>query len=298
MAVKTSFRGAVSEIITPFDENSKLDLGLLQAEVDYQVESGIAALFSNGLAGESFDMNVDELIAVNKEVVRCNAGRLPIMANITGNNIENCMKLLRAYEDSGVQSICLTQPATYAFSQDALYEHMQTLAAATELPVCIYNAPQTSNTLTPATVAKLLNENDNVVYYKESTLDIIHMQNTMRLVRKDKEYEFLAGSDATIYPIMAMGGLGVVSLISTVFPKPIIKLCDQALAGDLEGAKKTQFEVLKLREVLKIGSFMAGYKYAAELIGIPMGKVKRPLTPLTSAQKDKLTNDLKELAMI
>lgn len=298
MGLKTSFRGAVTELITPFREDGTLDGELLRGEVDFQIESGIAGLFTNGLASECMSLTLEEKLEVTRIVCGQAAGRVPVMGNVTGNNYAECAALIKGYEAAGVDAISLTQPMTYGFTQDGMYQYLGDLAREAAVPVCIYNAPQTGNILAPGTVAKLLNENPGVCYYKESTIDIVHIQNTMRLIDAKKEYEFLAGSDASTLPIALLGGKGVISLISAVFPKVIIQLCSEVEAGDLEAARKTQEDILLIREALKIGPFMAGYKYAAELIGIPMGTVRKPLVGLTDSEKEKIRTNLEKLGLI
>jgi len=292
-----SFQGAVSEIITPFT-NQKLDEDLLEREVDFQIQSGIAGLFANGLASEGLLMSLEERIRVAKIVVDKVSGVIPVMANITAQNTQEGVWLAEQYANLGADALCITQPMVYGFTQPALYEHFSAILCATDLPVCIYNAPQSGNILAPQTVAKLFLEHGNAHYYKESTIDIVHIQNTMRLIGDGADYQFLSGSDASTLAILQLGGKGIISLISAVFPKPIIDLCDAWFSGDKELAKQRQFAVLAIRDALKTGPFMAGYKYAAELAGVPMGSVRAPLANLSDAEKEKIKKSLQTLQLI
>lgn len=298
MALKTSFKGAVTEIITPFQENGELDGQLLENEVEFQVKSGIAGLFTNGLASECLSLTLEEKVNATEIICRQADGRIPVMGNVTGNNYDECLRLLKEYEKAGVDAVSFTQPMTYGFTQEGMYRYLTDLIHEAGVPVCIYNAPQTGNVLSPSTVARLLNENELVYYYKESTIDLVHIQNTMRLIDSGKEYEFLAGSDASTLPIAMLGGKGVISLISAVFPKIIIRLCNEIEGMQMDAARKTQEEILQIRDALKIGPFMAGYKYAAELVGVPMGVVRKPLVGLTEAEKSKIQDNLKKLDLI
>lgn len=238
MSKYVSFKGAVTELITPFTAAGEVDYELLRGEVEYQIKAGIAALFTNGLASEALSLTTDELIETTRVVVEAAKGRVPVMGNIACNTFMDGLTVLRGYEAAGVDAISIEQPCVYGFTQPALIEYFGDLCKATKLPVCIYNAPQTNNTLAPATVAKLFHENENLYYYKESTIDFVHIQNTMRLIGHDREMEFLNGSDATTYPVMLLGGKGVVSLISAVFPEPIIKLCNLMLEGKTPGSPR------------------------------------------------------------
>ncbi len=289
---KISFKGAVTEILTPFTPSGSLDTKLLQEEVEYQLEEGIRGLFVNGLASEGLLMNLEDRVKVADITVRSVNGKIPVMASITYNSIQEAIELLKHYEDVGVDAITITQPMVYPYSQDSLYLFFTKVAAVTKLPIYIFNAPQSSNVLSPNLVARLFKEIPNIQGYKDSTQDIIHLQNLIRLLDKDHQYEIMAGSDATILTTLQLGGAGVVSLISTVFPKPIIDICDAYFSGDIEKAKELQFKILRIRDVLKIGPFMAGYKYAATLIGHPMGVVKEPLVDLNEQERAKIKEGL------
>ena len=298
MANFQSFKGAVTELITPFTANGDVDYDLLRGEVEYQIKSGIAGLFTNGLASEALSLSIEELIETTRVVVEATAGRVPVMANIVGNTTRDALTVLKGYEAAGVDAISMSQPCVYGFTQPALAEYFTTVFQATKLPCCIYNAPQSGNTLAPATVAKIFQDVENCFYYKESVLDFVHIQETIRLIGHDRPMEFLNGSDATTFPIMQLGGLGIISLISAVFPEPIIKLCDLHFAGKIEEAQAQQEYVLQLRQALKCGPFVAGYKYASELIGVPLGYMRKPLADLNDAEKAKIKENLIKLGLI
>ncbi len=297
MAYK-SFQGAVTELITPFTQSGEVDYALLRAEAEYQIKAGIAALFTNGLASEALSLTAGEQIQTTAEVVKQAAGRVPVMGNIVQNTTKEALKVLKGYEEAGVDAISIEQPNVYAFTQDGLYEFFETLIRATKLPVCIYNAPQSGNVLAAATVAKLFQNNENLYYYKESTLDFVHIQETMRLIGHDRPMEFLNGSDATTYPVMLLGGKGIISLISAVFPEPIIKLCALVNEGKIQEAQAQQEYVLRLRQALKAGPFVAGYKYAASLVGLDLGFMRKPLAEATDADKAKIKANLEALGLV
>ena len=291
-------KGAVTELIATFDKNENLDLGMYKNQVDFQLEAGIKGLFIGGLAGESLLITKDEKVAMTKAVVEKAKGKVPIMGNIVELRPCDALDMLKAYEDAGVDAICITQPYVLGYTQDMLYRFCSDLAQNTKLPVLIYNAPQTSNTLTPATVAKIANNNENVIGYKDSTQDIIHLQTVQSMIKDGKHWECISGSNATIFPTLTVGGCGIISLISAVFPKPIIEICDLYFAGDIEGAFNKQKEILDIRTALKGAPFLAGYKYAAELIGLPLGIVRAPLADASTAEKEKIKANLSRLGLI
>ncbi len=291
-------KGAVTELMGTFDADEKLDLGMYRAQIDFQMEAGIEGLFCNGLSGESLYMTKEEKLSVTKATVEKAKGKLPIIGNIAEMRPCDAREMLDNYVDLGVDGICITQPYVFGYGNDAIVKFYCDLAQATDLPVYIYNAPQTNNTMSPAVVAKIVNNNDNVIGYKDSTQDIIHLQTLMASIPEDKHFECVAGSDATIFPTLTVGGCGIVSLVSAVFPQPIIDVCDAWFAGDVTKAFEAQKRVLEIRTALKSGPLLSSYKYAASLIGLELGYVRGPLVEPTEAQKAALKENLLKLGLV
>ena len=294
---KNLLKGAVTELIATFDNSEHLDLGMFGNEVDFQLNAGIKGLFCNGLAGESLYTTYEEKMEMTKLTVKIAGGKVPVLGNIVEIRTSEALKMLKSYEDAGVDAICITQPYVHTITQDMLYAYYSDVASATKLPVYVYNAPQTSNTMTPATVIKIVNNNENAIGYKDSTQDIIHLQSMMAGIKKD-HFECISGSDATIYPTLAVGGCGIISLISALFPKPIIDTCELYFKGDIQASCDMQKSVLEIRTALKNAPFMAGYKYAASLIGLSLGIVRKPLCDASDAQKEGIKKNLKQLQLI
>lgn len=291
-------KGAVTELIATFDKDEKLNLTMYADQCQFQLDAGIRGLFLNGLAGESLYTTYEEKMAMTKVAVAKANKKVPVVGNIAELRFVDAKKVLEGYVENGVDAICITQPSVLPYTADALYDYFSGLAALTNLPVYIYNAPQTSNTMAPGLVTRLVNNNENIVGYKDSTSDIVHLQNVMAGIKEGKHFECVAGSDATIFPTLAVGGCGIVSLISAVFPQPIIDVCDAWFAGNMEEAFKKQAIVLDLRTALKNAPFVAGYKYAASLIGLELGVVRNPLCDATDAQKAKLKENLTKLGYV
>ncbi len=295
---KFMVKGAVTELVSTFDDNEKLDLGMFENEVDFQLEAGIKGLFTGGFASESLYTTQEERVAMTKVAVEKANGKVPVIGNIAELRPCDALALLKSLEEIGVDAVCVTQPYVLGYTQDMMVKYFTKLAESTKLPVYVYNAPQTSNTLTPATVAKIANNNENVVGYKDSTQDIIHLQSVQAGIKEGKHWECVSGSDATIFPTLTVGGCGIISLISAVFPKPIIDICDIYFSGNVEGAFEKQKEILEIRTALKGAPFLAGYKYAASLIGLPLGIVRAPLSDASDAEKAKIKDNMIKLGLV
>lgn len=295
---KYLLKGAVTELVSTFDKNEDFDAKMFEDECAFQLEAGIKGLFIGGLASESLTTTQEERIQMTEIAVKKANGKVPVVANIVELRRRDAMKLLKGYEDAGADGICVTQPYVLAYTPDTLYNYYSDIAEATKLPVYIYNAPQTSNTLSPALVCKIANNHENVVGYKDSTQDIIHLQSMMAGIKPGKHFECISGSDATIFPTLAIGGCGIISLISAVFPKPIIDVCEIYFNGDVQGSFEKQKEILKIRTALKGAPFLAGYKYAASLIGLNLGVVRHPLCDASDKEKETIKKNLQELQLI
>jgi 4-hydroxy-tetrahydrodipicolinate synthase len=292
-----SFRGVATELLTPFNEDGSIAFDLLAGEVERQISAGVVGLFTNGLASEQLSLTREERAAVTSCVVECVNHRVPVMANIPDNTALEAEKALHAYEVMGVDAVCLQAPYGYAVPQANLLAHFDHLARATSLPVGFYNAPQTGNTADPQTVGKLFEANPNMHYYKESTINFQHVQATLRLIGHDG-VDFLNGTDSTTASLMKLGGNGVVSLISAVFPQPVIDLVAAAQAGDWAKADQAQDFVLRIRSALKTGPMNAGYKYVSGLLGAPLGHMRAPMAELSDSEAATIRKSLTDLGLL
>jgi 4-hydroxy-tetrahydrodipicolinate synthase len=291
-----SFAGVVTELLTPFKQDGSIDFEALKVETEFQIKSGVNGLFTNGLASESLSLTSQEQVEITKFIAQTAAGKIPVMGNIAASALIEAKKILADYENAGADAICFQAPSVYSIPQNDLLAYFNELAASTRKPVGLYNAPQTGNVASPDTVSKFFNQNKNAVYYKESTIDFIHIQNTMRQI--NKEIEFLNGTDATTLSLMQIGGKGVVSLISSVFPQPVIELVTAAQKGDYKKAREAQNFVLNIREALKIGPFDAGYKYVSGILGRPLGYMRKPLAELNDSEKEKIKSAIISLGLM
>ena len=292
------FHGAASDLIAPFNEKGKIDNELLKDEVNFLIANGVTGLFVNGLAGEALMMTTQERLEVLDNAIRASRRRIPIMSNVIFNNIPEAQNFVKQSEDIGADAIIITPPLVYKYSDSALYNHFNSIASSTKLPVYLYNAPETGNKISPELIANLFESTKNFWGYKDSTQDIIHQQTTLRLIGNDRHFELLAGSDAQIVTTMMLGGVGILSLVTSVFPKIIVDVCNAAEAGNWQEAKEIQYKILRIRQALKIGPFMAAYKYVGNLKGTPLGSMKWPLSELSESEKGKVNIILKEQNMI
>lgn len=297
-AENSLFHGAASDLIAPFDNQGVVDYQILEKEVDFLIDNQVTGLFVNGLAGEALMLSSQERLKVLSHAVKATRGRIPVMSNVIFNNILEAKNYVKESEKIGVDAIIITPPLVYKYSESALFDHFNNIAIATKLPVYIYNAPETGNKISPEIIAKLFNTTENFWGYKDSTQDIIHQQTVLGLIDDNRHFELLSGSDAQIVTTMMLGGTGVLSLVTSVFPRLIVEVCTAAENKDWDKAIELQAKVLRVRQALKIGPFMAAYKFVGNSFGIPLGLMSAPLSELTDGEKEKVKAILVEQNMI
>ena len=293
------YRGACTEMPTSFKENGDIDHENIARCVEFQAQSGVTALFVNGFGSESLLMSVEERAQVVKTFVDAADKRLPVLANLMSNSLEEAHKVIEGYEKAGVTAISIGQPAVYEYTQDAIYDFYKELITSTKLPIYLYNSPESGNEMSPELSAALINDFSNVKGYKDGTQKIIHLQEVMRRVKKP-DIEYVAGSDGTTLATLLLGGCGVISFITVVFPKPVIEMCEAYFAGDVAKAREKQFEILQIRKILKSATDICGYRYASELIGHPFSGTRMPkkMTVITEEEKEAIKRGLQELGLI
>lgn len=292
------FHGPASEVITPFTVDGKIDFDLLEGEIEFLINNGITGVFVNGLASEALMFSTEQRIEAVRTAVKVSNGRIPVVGNLLYNSIDMAVECMRGYESAGCDAVIITPPTVYKYTADGLFEYFMEIARNTELPVYLYNAPETGNKVPPEVVARLFREAPNMRGYKDSTQDIIHQQTVLRLIGKERHFELMSGSDAQIVPTYMLGGVGVFSLITCVFPKLIVDTCAMAEKGDWERAKELQEKILRVRQALKVGPFMAAYKYVGTLVNAPLGKMKAPLSEVSEDEKKKICDILNEQHML
>ena len=293
------FRGAMTELTISYLPNGGIDHGAIRHMVDWQVDHGIQAIFANGISSESYMMTLDEQEQLVQTMCRSAGGRIPVMCNLMIPGYRDAIDMIRRYEDAGADAICITPPYLASYSDQALREYFRRLIESTQAPVYIYNAPQTNNLLSPQLLAELANEYPHVHGYKDSTQSVVHLETAMGLIQ-NPEFEYIAGSDSTIFTTLALGGCGIISFISIAFPQPIIQLCDAWFAGDVDLARERQAFVMKIRDVLRKGGNSAGYKYASALAGCPIQGSRYPdsLLYLEEPVRQEIKRGLEELDLI
>ncbi len=285
------FGSLITAMVTPFDENGNLDLGKLPRLVDHLLETGTEALVVCGTTGESPTLSHDEKLDLFAAVVEVAAGRVPIIAGTGGNDTRAVANLTREAERLGVDGFLQVAPYYNKPSQEGLYRHFREIAEVTDKPVIIYNIPgRTSVNVQVETMVRLA-EIENIVAVKESSGDFVQISRMISETPED--FAVYSGDDKYALPILALGGVGLVSVAAHVVGRSLHKMLKAFLEGDVRTAQMLHHELFPVFEGLFRTTNPVLVKAALELLGIPVGSVRLPLASISESEQQQLLLDLR-----
>ena len=292
----TIFEGVATALVTPMYDDGTINYDRLKSLIDEQIEAGIPALVICGTTGESATMTLEEHSEVIRVAIKHAAGRIKIIAGAGSNDTACAAALAKEAEEAGADALLIVTPYYNKATQGGLVAHYKYIAERVSHPIILYNVPsRTGCNIKPETYAKLA-EIDNIVAIKEANGDISSVVKT-RLLCGDK-LDIYSGNDDQIVPIMALGGKGVISVLSNIMPKETVELCDKMFSGDVEGAAAMQIELSSLIDALFIEVNPIPVKEAMNLMGLGMGPLRLPMTPMEENTKAVLVNELKKFELI
>ena len=291
---KTIFRGVATALVTPFSQDgTKVDFEAFKKLIDNQIENGVSALVFLGTTGEPATMTQDECDEVIKFAVDYVNHRVPVIAGAGGNNTRVAIEKSKRYEEFGVDALLHVTPYYNKATQSGLVAHFTQIANSTHLPIILYNVPgRTGVNILPATL-KTLSNIPNIVAVKEASGNIEQITEIIRTCGED--LPVYSGDDRLTYSILALGGIGVISVASNVVPKRMSELCSSYFYGDIKKSREIQFELLPLIKTLFIEVNPIPAKAALSHLGIISPALRLPLTPMSEENKQKLINELKNL---
>ncbi|MFB3814574.1 MAG: 4-hydroxy-tetrahydrodipicolinate synthase [Terriglobales bacterium] len=287
-------RGCGTAIVTPFRNDGSIDEPALRSLVAWQVESGIDFLVPCGTTGETPTLEREEWIRVVDVTVEVVAGRVPIIAGATSNATRDAVQKARTIASRpGVDGILTASPYYNKPTQEGQYQHFKAIAEAVDKPLVLYNVPgRTGANLEPATLARLA-EIPNVVGVKEASGSITQIAEVFNAV--PPTFLVFSGDDAVTLPLMALGGVGVISVCSNEIPREMHELTAAALRNDWDTARRIHRKYLPLMQANFIESNPLPVKAALAMMGRMEENYRLPLVPMkkdTRAKLEKIVSDL------
>lgn len=285
------FKGTATAIITPFTEDG-VDFIALEAILDDQLKNGVDAVVVLGTTGEPATMTQDEKKAVISLAVKKLKGVIPVIVGTGANSTATAIDSSILAQNLGADALLIVTPYYNKCTQEGIIAHYKAIADKTSLPIICYNVPgRTGVNLLPQTFAKLA-EIENIVAIKEASGNMEQIEECLRLCKG--KADVYSGDDGITVPVMAMGGLGVISVASNVIPKYVSDMTRAYFAGDMQKARDMQLDMLPLVKLLFCEVNPIPIKKAMQLKGACNGKLRLPLTEMTSQNADKLALELKK----
>jgi 4-hydroxy-tetrahydrodipicolinate synthase len=271
------FSGTFTALVTPF-RNGEVDVEALEGMVEFQIEHGVSGLVPCGTTGETPAMSEEEDRVVVETVVRVAAGRVPVVAGTGSNSTDMAIKYTKMAQEVGADGSLQVAPYYNKPTQEGLYRHFAAIAESTELPLILYNIPgRTSVTISAETMARLA-EVPNIVGVKDSTLSMNMISDVISLC--GEEFDVLSGDDPMTLPLIALGGVGVISVASNVAPGAVSDMVKALLEGDFERGRELHYELLPLFRALFVETNPIPVKTAASLLGLCSDEMRLPLIPM------------------
>ncbi len=285
------FKGAGTALVTPF-ENGEVNFKKYGELIDKQIENGIDAIITCGTTGEGSALSDVEHKQVMEYCVKKVAGRVPVIAGTGSNDTEYGLQLSQAACKIGVDGLMMVTPYYNKTTQRGLINHFTYIADRVDRPIILYNVPSRTAMTIEVETAVELSKHKNIVAMKDATGDIGYAAEL--LSRVDENFNVYSGNDNMILPILSLGGIGVISVISNIMPREVHELVDEFLKGNIEKAKKIQLDMISLINALFVEVNPIPVKTALNLMGLDVGPVRKPLYEMEEKNVEFLKEELKK----
>ena len=295
MKKDTIFKGVATALVTPLNENG-VDYENMGRLIDWQIEEGINALVIAGTTGEGSTLSDAEHKSVLKFSVERAAGRVPIIAGTGSNETDYAIELTKYACPVGCDACLVVTPYYNKATQNGLVKMYNAIADASTKPIILYNVPsRTGVNIEPSTYVALA-EHPMIGAIKEASGNISKIVEEISLL--DGKLDVYSGNDDHVIPLMSMGGLGVISVLSNIMPKKTVEMCDKFFAGDIAGAAKMQCDFMPLNKVLFCEVNPIPVKAAVAAMGFGENYLRLPLTAMEEAHEANLLKTMKEYGLI
>jgi 4-hydroxy-tetrahydrodipicolinate synthase len=280
------FTGCGTALVTPFRQDESLDEPVLRRLIRRQIEAGINFLVPCGTTGESPTLEHEEYLRVIEIAVEEAAGKVPVLAGAGGYSTKKVAALAKELEALRVNGVLSVTPYYNKPTQEGLYQHYKAISESTSLPIVVYSVQsRTGVNVEPATLARLA-ELKNIVGVKEASGNITQMSRIVSML--PESFQILSGDDALTLPLIALGGCGIISVVSNQIPGEMAKLAKAAIDGDAKTARRLQRKYQELMDVNFIESNPIPVKYGMSVMGLLEPVWRLPLTPPAAASKQKI----------
>ncbi len=294
------FTGAGVAIVTPMNLDGSVNFDKLGELIEQQIAGKTDAIIICGTTGESSTLTHEVHLECIKYAVEKTAKRIPVIAGTGSNCTDTAIYLSTEAEKYGADGVLLVTPYYNKATQNGLAEHFIRIASAIQIPVILYNVPgRTGCNILPETVVRIAKEVENVVAVKEASGNISQVAKLAALIREEKlEFDIYSGNDDQIVPVLALGGKGVISVLSNVAPENTHNIVQTYLDGDVQTSLNLQLQALSLIDALFCEVNPIPVKAALNLMGMNVGGLRRPLTTMEDSNQAKLKKAMEEYGIL
>ena len=299
--ISTDFiKGVIVPIITPIDEDERIDEARLRRQVDFVIKGGLHGILAFGSNGEFYQLEEDEMRRGLQIMVDQAAGRVPVYFGIGVINTKKCCRLAKMAVENGAVGVSILQPMFLKPTEEELFQHFKAIAQAVpETPVLLYNNPgRVGYTMSANLVDRLAHEVENIVGMKDTSGDITQTEEFIRRTR-DVNFKVFGGKDTLLYASLCHGAVGGVCTAGNFMPELIVDVYNKYMAGDLKGSLEAQFKRNPVRLSMDAASFPVAAKDMANLRGLDIGVPYRPNLPTPEGKAlDNIRRTMKEAGLI
>lgn len=289
------FKGSMVALVTPF-RNGKVDEKALKELVEFHIKNGTTALVPCGTTGESATLSYAEHDKVIELTIEYAKGRIPVIAGTGSNSTDEAIALTKHAKSAGAAASLQVSPYYNRPTQKGLYLHFKAIAEAVDIPIILYNiASRTGVNIEPDTMAKL-SQVKGIIGVKEASGSLEQMARIKKVC--DKDFLLISGDDALTLPVMAIGGVGIISVVANIIPKDVADMCSAFEKGDIKKAQKLHYGMLDLVKAMFVETNPIPVKTAMGLMKMCEAQMRLPLCDMLPENRDKLVNALKEYKLI
>ena len=291
------FTGSGVALVTPFHEDESINYDKLDEMLDYHCTHGTDSIIICGTTGESSTMTDEEHAATTRFAIKRVNHRIPLIAGTGSNCTRTAIQLSKEAQEDGADGLLLVTPYYNKATQNGLIAHYTAICNEVNIPAILYNVPsRTGCGLQPQTVATLVKDVENIVGIKEASGNISTVAQIMHLC--DGNVDLYSGNDDQVVPLLALGGIGVISVLSNVAPAYVHDMCYKFFSGDIAGSRKMQLDALPLVDALFCEVNPIPVKAALNMMGKEVGTLRAPLTEMEDAHKEVLKKAMMDLGIL
>jgi 4-hydroxy-tetrahydrodipicolinate synthase len=290
------FKGSIVAIVTPF-KNDQVDEKTLRKLVDFHIKNGTSAIVPCGTTGESATLNYEEHERVIEVCIEHAEGRIPIIAGTGSNSTQEAVMLTRHAAKAGASASLQVSPYYNKPTQKGLYEHFKAIAESADIPMILYNiASRTGVNIEPETIARLARDCKNIVGVKEASGNLEQMSRIKILCGNG--FDLLSGDDALTLPVLAIGGVGVISVVANIVPRDVANLVSEFQKGNIAEAREIHYSLAPLIKAMFIETNPIPVKTAMGLMKLCEKTLRLPMSEMLPENEKKLKEALKSYGLL